>query len=239
MSRFHDAWLAYQQKRFMRPDAGRYVRTDAFRWLPADRVGRRSVERKFDPDQPRVPAGSPEGGQWTADGASSEGGVADEVLSAVGDLASAEIAQLFEQLFDLRAQSVFSSGSLSDDAEVLLVGGKGHHFVPFGVLDKDKYSFSPEALKEFKGAVTGPLKDPTSNRYDRMHREYNDAVEEAMDRFLSRNNIRSDQMTGDHARKFVDEVKRSSDPRIFNFNMRLYMREIIYWMRRIGRGTDA
>ncbi|MEJ0078197.1 MAG: hypothetical protein WDO17_22705 [Alphaproteobacteria bacterium] len=45
-------------------------------------------------------------------------------------------------------------------------------------------------------------------------------------------------MTPEQARKFLDDVKRSSDPRIRPFNMRLYMREIMYWMRRGPRGRE-
>ena len=35
--------------------------------------------RKFNPDQPRVPAGNPDGGQWTSDGTDAE------TTSAIGD----------------------------------------------------------------------------------------------------------------------------------------------------------
>ena len=42
----------------------------------------------------------------------------------------------------------------------------------------------------------------------------------------------------DQARKFVDEVKRSTNPRVRNLNMRIYMREIMYWLRRIPRGNE-
>lgn len=215
MARFQDAWLTHQQKRFMRPDAERYVRPDVFRWSPRGGTDVGASERKFDPDQPRVPAGSPEGGQWTADGGSNQGGVIEEVLSEV---ANSEISKLLEQLFDLQAQSEFSDGKLSEDAEVILVGGSGHHYVPRAVFEnKDKYSFSKDALNVFENGKTGPLKDPTSNRFDWMHRQYNDAVEEAMNKFLARNGISSDQVTPEKAQKFVDEIKRSSDPRILQF----------------------
>lgn len=49
-------WLHHQQRRFMRPDRDRYLRSDAGRFV--------APGRKWD-DQPRIEAGSPEGGQFT------------------------------------------------------------------------------------------------------------------------------------------------------------------------------
>lgn len=82
MTRFSDAWLEGPRGRWLRPDACRRVRVDADQrfehddatvreWRrAADEVlikGRRflALYRRYDPNQPRVPAGSPEGGQWT------------------------------------------------------------------------------------------------------------------------------------------------------------------------------
>jgi hypothetical protein len=89
-----------------------------------------------------------------------------------------------------------------------------------------------------EAAKTGPLRDPTSNQFDRAHRQYNIAVEEALDSYLQRNGIRSDQMNPDQARKFIDEIKTSREPRIRNFNMRLWMREWNYWLRVGPRGRE-
>jgi hypothetical protein len=73
-------WLARQQSRWLRPDAGRFVRPDAARWQqPNRRLWQarldepRHWETKYSPDQPRVPPGDPDGGQWTA--VSSGGGI--------------------------------------------------------------------------------------------------------------------------------------------------------------------
>lgn len=57
----------------MRPDAHRWLRPDAMRFLvpgtdPAKIFP--ALDRKFNPNQPRVPAGSPDGGQWTDGGGS-------------------------------------------------------------------------------------------------------------------------------------------------------------------------
>jgi len=42
----------------------------------------RAVETKYDPDQPRVPAGNPDGGQWTDAGAGGSGGSSGSVSSS-------------------------------------------------------------------------------------------------------------------------------------------------------------
>lgn len=62
--------------------------------------------------------------------------------------------------------------------------GNGHHFVSRGVFTKDKYDFSPETMKVFETETTGHLQDPTSNRYDEMHRKYNKAVGRSSTNFL-------------------------------------------------------
>ncbi len=52
----------------MRPDAHRFIRPDWRRFVNAGSELEalvEDIERKYRSDQPRVPAGSPEGGQWT------------------------------------------------------------------------------------------------------------------------------------------------------------------------------
>ena len=71
MPSHHDAWLRHQQSRWLRPDAARWVRPDAARFLPPGVDVAKAfpaLARKYSPDQPRVPAGSPDGGQWTDGG---------------------------------------------------------------------------------------------------------------------------------------------------------------------------
>ncbi len=68
MSPREDAYARHQQARWLRPDAARWVRPDAARYLaPNADIGAifPALERKYSPDQPRVPAGNPDGGQWT------------------------------------------------------------------------------------------------------------------------------------------------------------------------------
>jgi hypothetical protein len=68
MPPINSAYLEHQLKRWMRPDAHHYVRPDWRRFLRPgfeDDHPFALYERKYSPDQPRVPAGNREGGQWT------------------------------------------------------------------------------------------------------------------------------------------------------------------------------
>lgn len=56
-------WLEHQRRRWMRPDAERWLQPNRRLWF---RPG--ALDRKYDPDQPRVPSGNPDGGQWTSGG---------------------------------------------------------------------------------------------------------------------------------------------------------------------------
>ncbi len=97
MTDLHDAWLAKHRARwlrpnahlYMRPDAHRFARPDAQRFLRPDwkRYGQPGFDppfvhallegkANFNPGQPRVPAGNPDGGQWTR-GEVGNGGTAD------------------------------------------------------------------------------------------------------------------------------------------------------------------
>jgi len=95
----------------------------------------------------------------------------------------------------------------------------------------------PETRKVFDQGVTGPL-NAGPHRWSREHDIYNDAVAERFRRFKAEIDDESEQMTPDHARKFLDEVKQSNDPRIRNLNIRIYMREIMFGLRRFPRGNQ-
>lgn len=69
-------WQEYQRRRWLRPNAHLYVRPDAALWQqPNRRIWQAPdlTEQKYSPNQPRVPAGNPTGGQWTT--VSSGGGI--------------------------------------------------------------------------------------------------------------------------------------------------------------------
>lgn len=65
------AYETAQRERWMRPDARQWLRPDAARFLIPGTDPQTvfpALARKFSPDQPRIPAGSPGGGQWTDGG---------------------------------------------------------------------------------------------------------------------------------------------------------------------------
>jgi hypothetical protein len=235
-------WIAHQRKHWLRPDAERWLRPDAHRWmvpeaqrwlLPNEKRAQlnseqvdwtviedareqlvrlrcelrslrtelklqrffRALKAGFNPNQARLPAGSPGGGQWTGEGGTAPGGARSE-----------------------------SAGGAQ----------RGHHFVPRQLFDDPALRMLPETKKVFEQGVTGPL-NGGAHRWDQEHRIYNKAVAERFRRFLDSNRIRAEEMTPDQARRFLDEVRRSSDPRIRGLNMKIYMREIIYWFRRVRR----
>lgn len=113
----------------------------------------------------------------------------------------------------------------------------GHHLVP-GKLYRNE-PLQPETRRVFEQATTGPLGGPEPHRFSGEHAEYNDAVIEDFARFKTENGIsRSEDMTPEQAKKFVDEVRRSTDPRIRNFNMKIFRQQFRYFMRRGPRGTE-
>jgi hypothetical protein len=75
MAQIKAAYLERELTRGMRPDAYRFIRPDWRRCVaPNSDLGAvlKRFEQKYRPDQPRVPAGSREGGQWTGDGGASD-----------------------------------------------------------------------------------------------------------------------------------------------------------------------
>lgn len=70
------AYLTRQRERWTRPNAHLFVRPDWRRFVPRDQDDHPFAlyENKYRPDQPRVPAGNPDGGQWTSAGEGGSGG---------------------------------------------------------------------------------------------------------------------------------------------------------------------
>jgi hypothetical protein len=190
-------WFEHQRKRWMRPDAARWLQPNRQLWF---RPG--VLDRKYDPDQPRVPAGNPDGGRWTSGGSSG----ADRIRT--GDRN------------EFGASRRPRLGSKPD----------GHHFVSHAVYSK--LPFREETRKVFDEAKTGRLYGQRHGQ-SKEHDTYSDAVREHMDRFMAENGVSPESMTPDQARSFVDQIKRSRDPRIREFNMKIYRREMLYWFRRM------
>lgn len=291
MAWLHPDAIAYQRKRWNKPDDGRWTRPDVARWLKPDPESRLSpaelqaehpelyerkygsvlrhpapssqlcdrlaarapdttidlperdwrddpevrrlvAEIKFDllrlqywrkaynPNQPRVPAGNSDGGQWTSDG------------SQIGRIQLAENRNS-NVLTDAWGDRYYNPG--------------GHHEMARGVYRH--WNLRPETRRVFDQATTGPIPEvglretPDGPAYQNawrdpgggLHRSYNDAVRELGDGFLKRNGISPEQMTPDQARSLLKEIRESDDPRIrdFNSNMRRIRR-----LFRLRPGSD-
>jgi hypothetical protein len=164
------------------------------------------VKAGFNPDQPRVPAGNPDGGQCTSEGEQTDSEDQSERVL---------VAQRNGTITDASGQPYYNPG--------------GHHEVPKAVYEK--WSLRPETSQVFKEGTTGPVPDasirtspdavPTRHYWggeENLHKSYNTAVQELADRFLERNGIKPEQMTPDHARALLKEVRESEDPRIRDYN---------------------
>ena len=80
--------------RFMRPDWRHFVKPGSDAWVLYE-----LYERKFNPEQPRAPAGSSEGGQWTNEGGGAGGGssspsTGSKPTTAGGTKIAARISQM-------------------------------------------------------------------------------------------------------------------------------------------------
>jgi hypothetical protein len=106
----------------------------------------------------------------------------------------------------------------------------GHHYVPREVFEAKDLKLSPEARRVFEERVTGPLRSHVHGN-SREHEQYNRAVRELLDRHLE-TGIRPESMTADQARRFLDQVLQSRDPRIRDFNIGIFKREFQYLLRR-------
>lgn len=108
----------------------------------------------------------------------------------------------------------------------------GHHYVPRKIFDSE--ALRPETRRVFEEGRTGPLRAEKHGN-SKEHVIYTEAVYDKYRRFLDENKISSETMTPDQARQFLDQVKRSNDPRIRDLNLRIFRNELRYLLRRIPR----
>jgi len=161
-------------------------------------VSVRSEFWKYNADEPRVPKGNLDGGEWT--------------------------------------RGLEYAASATDDWTSVLRRHGGHHIAPKGVYRK--YPFKPETLRVFDNARTGSLKG--GHGWSPEHGAYNLAVREALEQYLEKNNIKPTEMTPEQAQEFIFKIIGSRDPRIRDFNLRLYRREIIHYiLRHIPMNPDG
>jgi hypothetical protein len=166
--------------------------------------------QKYSPDQPRVPAGNSDGGQWMSEGAAPAAANDDP-----------------RGLSDLTPDNTWIPGAQ-------YAANWPHHYIPWATFRK--LPLQDETRQVFVDATSGPLADTRANRWSPEHKAYNDAVDDAFRSYLERNNIAAEQMTQAQADEFVDEIFYSRDPRIRSFNRRIWSEAFRYWRRSGGRG---
>jgi hypothetical protein len=160
--------------------------------------------RRYDPNQPRVSAGHPDGGQWTDD-----------------------------------------DDDLHDDDWAVDVAGDGHHW--YAKQFYRRYPFSRETRRVFRAGTSGPLTSHLWSRrrnewishgrgYDRLHREYDRAVDELVNGYMRDRKISAQQMTPAQARETIELIQKSTDPRIQTFVRNIKILRRHFRMR--GSGND-
>ena len=177
-----------------------------------------SAGHDYDPNQPRVPAGHPDGGQWTNKPAANVGrGIDDPRVVS-----------------DVTPDNHWLPGAQ--------YAGEGHHFPPRAVWQD--WPLQPETRKVFNRAVSGPIplrmfnpftrQEIFYHEFDAMHRVYNIAVTQLMERYVKRHGITPEAMTPIQAHKIVEAIHASRDPRIRDYNEIVKVLARLFRMRRFG-----
>jgi hypothetical protein len=94
----------------------------------------------------------------------------------------------------------------------------GHHWV-IGSIRNDP-ALSPMAAQVFQEAMTGPV--PGGQSFTEGHCAYNLGVDALWRAHLDQNACSLSMLTKQQAEDFVSRVKTSTDPRVRNFNFRVY-----------------
>ena len=234
------AYLTRQCERWTRPDAHLFVRPDWRRFVPRDAADHPFAlyERKYRPDQPRVPAGNSDGGQWTADGGGGgSGSPGSQPTSKPAPINDPRVISDATPDNDWKPGAQYAQNDTRQPEEWGRVTagnkGKGHHFVPNAVAEELR--ISDEARRVFDKARTGPLNDPSANWYDNEHRQYNKAVREELKIYIEKNSIDAGRMTEAQARDFIKQLHKSENSVIRSFNLRAVRRHLRFLLLRIGR----
>ncbi len=199
--------------------------------VAADEVLRRlevlkEVCAKYDPNQPRVPAGNPDGGQWTSTGSRSGGDAGHDDGRILSDAS-------LDNAWKPGAQ--YAQIGSDPPGRGSRMPRRGHHFVPRQVFRG--LPIPIEARRVFDSARTGRLHGDR-HMWSAEHGRYNAAVADHVREFMSKNSIQPENMTAGQAKELVQSIKESKDPRISGFNKRIYMREILQWFRRMPRRPE-
>jgi hypothetical protein len=141
------AYLDHQPRRWMQPNAARWMRPDSARWLKPNQgvwQGPRA-EQKYSPDQPRVPAGNPDGGQWTTVG--SGGGISIALPTGNATSESDELSDFSHELLAGIGQTL---SDLRDELARIRLAGD----VPTGDSPPEIPKERPPTSRERTGLLT-------------------------------------------------------------------------------------
>ncbi|MGP9811879.1 hypothetical protein ACTZWT_10245 [Rhodopseudomonas sp. NSM] len=155
MWRATESTAAHQRARFMQPNATLWMRPDAERWIRPD-VARflapgalpedvfPALDRKYNPNQPRVPKGNPDGGEWTLGGLGARWSI--DLTGVPSDLsgrppARVRLAQIGKLITDIFGLPYYEPG--------------GHHEAARAMYTK--WDLRPETRKVFDNSTTGKL----------------------------------------------------------------------------------
>lgn len=220
---------------FMRPDYSRFLRPDGKRWRRPDSArfhcplsGLCSIiqERKYRSDQPRVPAGSPDGGQWTSGVLDEAWGIRQNELDQ--DRVRTRLAQVGSSIVDQYGRPYYEVG--------------GHHEMPRSVYSK--WDLDPETRKVFNQSTTGSLPGRTQvgpgegllrGHYwdgpEGHHARYNRAVSELSEQFMKEKKITTRDMTPDHAKELLARIRLSDVPEIRDYNRMIRLLRRVFRLR--------
>jgi hypothetical protein len=190
MSNQDDAWLRHQQMRWLHPNGYRWVRPDVVRFLAPGVDPMQAFPAfafKYSPSQRRVPAGNPDGGQWTGDwNESSSVSNGAPMGDGPGPLGLSE----YPGLFAIAAQRPIQTGVLlAGDLPAGSDPGPGIPTEQPPEIPKERPSESAERTKYFRAAadwlarnagVAGALYEGTMRSVEWL-RDWNDVVLAARD----------------------------------------------------------
>lgn len=146
--------------------------------------------RGYDPNQPRVPAGHPDGGQWTDD----------------------DIDDLIDDLDD--------DGWTVDIAGVGHHWYARHFYRRYPFSRETRRVFRNATSGPLVSRLWSRRRNEWlvhGRGYDRAHREYDRGVDELMTKYMHERGITAQQMTPAQAQEVVDRIMKSDDPRIRSF----------------------
>lgn len=211
---------------------------------PAARVGNFSIlagradyRGHYNPNQPRVPKGHREGGQWTHEGSHSAANAERAARSVHGRIVPA----VRNEDWKLHYAAVFRPAR--DALYDLFRRTKGHHIGPLAEVRKRAKVMAQEAIDLFSRTTIGggylDPKDPKNpHRYDKAGREYNNAVGAEMDKFIREKGISSEKkMDAKGADELLKSIANSDNPAIRDYNRRTKIYAGRKMMRSPSRGV--